>query len=340
MKNGNKTCRRFFGGMLGAQERWLNRMAAGGWRLVRCGQASYEFEPAEPGAVQYAVEYVAHKSPQGVQDYKAFLEEMGCCVFYKNINWHYSVGKVKLRPWAEKGGRVAARRTTLDKELLIVEKRNDGKPFVLHTTLEDRADLYREIAKPWLFFFGIFAGVGLLARMPLLAAVGLLALAPALFYGLEAARLGRAAKTCEESWEALREQEAKGRWLRAAVCAALCLALAVGAVLLLPGSGARSFSGSRLGWAEQTARDSWSARYRYFNGRCARKLAVGPEAGLLHVEVTTEAGALALTVEDAQGNVIWAEQALPTGSFDLVVAGPVTVRLQGEGHSGSFRLEW
>lgn len=58
------------------------------------------------------------------------------------------------------------------------------------------------------------------------------------------------------------------------------------------------------------------------------------------MEVTTEAGALALTVEDAQGNVIWAEQALPTGSFDLAVAGPVTVRLQGEGHSGSFRLEW
>lgn len=217
MKNGKRTCRRFFGGMLSAQERWLNRMAAEGWRLVRCGQASYEFEPSEPSAVQYAVEYVAHKSPQGVQDYKAFLEEMGCRVFYKNINWHYSVGKVKLRPWAEKGGRIAARRTTLDKELLIVEKRSNGKPFALHTTLEDRADLYREIAKPWLFFFGIFAGVGLLERMPALAVIGLLALAPALFYGLEAARLSWAAKTCEESWEALREQEAKGRWLRAAV---------------------------------------------------------------------------------------------------------------------------
>lgn len=338
MKNGKRTCRRFFGGMLSAQERWLNRMAAEGWRLVRCGQASYEFEPSEPGAVQYAVEYVAHKSPQGVQDYKAFLEEMGCRVFYKNINWHYSVGKVKLRPWAEKGGRIAARRTTLDKELLIVEKRSNGKPFALHTTLEDRADLYREIVKPWLFFFGIFAGVGLLERMPALAAIGLLALAPALFYGLEAARLSWAAKTCEESWEALREQEAKGRWLRATACATLCLALAAGAVCLLP-SGTRSFLGSRTGWAEQAGRTSWEARYAYFDGRCAKKLPLGSDA-LLHVEIVTEAGTLDLALEDAQGNTLWQGQALPTGSFDVAVNGPVTARLQADGHTGSFRLEW
>lgn len=340
MKNGKKTCRRFFGGMLGAQERWLNRMAAEGWRLSGCGVASYTFEPAEPGAVQYAVEYVAHKSPQDVQDYKAFLEEMGCRVFYKNLNWHYSVGKAELRPWAERGGRVATRRTTLDKELLIVEKPNDGRPFALHTTLEDVSGLYAVLARPWLFMALVFIGAGLMAGLPALAAIGLLVLAPGLFCSLEAARLARQAQTCEASPAELRGQSGWGRWARAAACGVLCLVLALGVVVLLPGSGMRSFSGSRLGWAEQTAGNSWSARYSYFNGRCARKLAAEPEAGLLHVEVATEAGALALTVEDAQGEVIWAGQDLPTGSFDLAVAGPVTVRLRGEGHRGGFRLEW
>lgn len=35
---------RFYGGLMGFQERWLNRMAAKGWRLIRTGKMSYEFE--------------------------------------------------------------------------------------------------------------------------------------------------------------------------------------------------------------------------------------------------------------------------------------------------------
>ena len=47
----------------------------------------------------------------------------------KNINLNYSVGKVRWRPWAEIGGRIATNTTTFNRELLIVEKENDGKPF-------------------------------------------------------------------------------------------------------------------------------------------------------------------------------------------------------------------
>ena len=54
---------------------------------------------------------------------------MGYSVFYKNINLNYSVGKVRWRPWAEIGGRIATNTTTFNRELLIVEKENDGKPL-------------------------------------------------------------------------------------------------------------------------------------------------------------------------------------------------------------------
>ena len=36
---------------------------------------------------------------------------------------------LRLRPWAEMGGCIATNATTFNRELLIVEKSNDGKPF-------------------------------------------------------------------------------------------------------------------------------------------------------------------------------------------------------------------
>ena len=82
----------------------------------------------------YAVDFVADKSKKDSQGYKEFLEGCGYKVFYKNINVSYSIGKVRFRPWAEGSGKMATNATTFNKELLIVEKENDGKPFELHTT--------------------------------------------------------------------------------------------------------------------------------------------------------------------------------------------------------------
>lgn len=333
-----KTCYRFFGGRIAAQERWLNEMAAAGWRLVRCGKLAYEFEAAAPGQVQYAVEYIGHRSRESAQDYRAFLEELGCRVWYKNINLRWSVGKVEARPWAERGGRLASHATTLDRELIIVEKENDGKPFALHTTYEDRMELCRVGARSWLWPALLFGGLGLLSRMGALVAVGLLALAPALLYGLELRQLKRESRVRE--WDAAspaRRTQGKGA---AVLCVALCAALALGAVVLLPGQGSlRSISGSRIGWSEQTAGNSWAAHYAYFNGRCAKKLPTGGGAAVLRIESTTEKGTLTLTVENAQGDELL-RQVLSTGVLEVAVDGPVTVRLEAAGHTGEFRLEW
>ena len=51
------------------------------------------------------------------KDYFKFLEDMGYKVFFKNINLNYSVGKVRYRPWAEKGARIATNGTTFNREL-------------------------------------------------------------------------------------------------------------------------------------------------------------------------------------------------------------------------------
>ena len=132
-----KKCYRFFGGLLIAQANWLNKMSEKGYRLVQTGKMLYEFEECKPNQVKYYVEFIGHKTKDDAKDYYDFLEGMDYKVFYKNINLNYSIGKIRWRPWAEKGGRIATNNSTFNRELLIVEKKNDGKPLELHNSYED-----------------------------------------------------------------------------------------------------------------------------------------------------------------------------------------------------------
>lgn len=150
---------RFFGGLMGFQERWLNQKAMEGWRLERTGRLSYDFVACQPGKFQYCVEYVGNLSEEHALDYRKFLEGCGYRVLEKSINANWSAGKVVWRTWAEKGGTIARSETTLNRELLIVEKEADGKPFALHTTCEDRQRYYKELQKPCLA--GLLLGLAL-----------------------------------------------------------------------------------------------------------------------------------------------------------------------------------
>lgn len=93
---------RFFGGLLCAQEKWLNKMSEKGFRLIKTGKMLYEFEECKPEQVKYRVEFIGQKSRDNAEDYRKFLEDMGYMVFYKNINLNFSLLKLRLRPWAEK----------------------------------------------------------------------------------------------------------------------------------------------------------------------------------------------------------------------------------------------
>ena len=147
---------RFFGGLLTAQENWLNKMSKKGYRLIRTKKMLYEFEACKSNQVKYCIEFIGQKSKENAQDYYNFFEDLGYKVFYKNLNLNYSIGKIRWRPWAEKGGQIATNATTFNRELLIVEKDNDGKPFELHTSYEDKANYYSNLRNPWLLIFIMF----------------------------------------------------------------------------------------------------------------------------------------------------------------------------------------
>ena len=157
----SRKCYRFYGGLVASQERWLNKMAENGYRLTRIGKLLYEFEECKPEQYQYCVEFIGQKSMESADDYVRFLEDWGYRVLYKNINLNGNVGKVVARPWAERGARIASNRSTLNRELLIVEKENDGKPFELHTTYEDKLIYYKNMRRPWIFLFIVSVVLGI-----------------------------------------------------------------------------------------------------------------------------------------------------------------------------------
>ena len=187
----------FFGGLLTAQENWLNKMSEKGYRLIRTGKLLYEFEECKPGQFQYCVEFIGQKSKENAQNYHDFLEEMGYSVFYKNINLNYSVGKVRWRPWAEKGGRIATNVTTFNRELLIVEKENDGKPFELHTSFEDKENYYSNLRNPWLLLLFMFAVFAVVNQSVVLGVLALISLIPVIVYQSQIMKNRREAKTKE-----------------------------------------------------------------------------------------------------------------------------------------------
>ena len=189
---------RFFGSFLEAQEKWLNQMASQGYRLIRTGKMTYEFERCSPGQVQYRVEFIGEKSRGNAEDYRQFLEDIGYKVFYKNINLNYSIGKVRIRPWAEKGGRIATNGTTHNRELFIVEKENDGKPFELHTSPEDLVWYYGQLRNPWLSFLIIFGVLGILLKSIIFGAIGAFSLFPVIFYQLKITKIKKQMRIKEE----------------------------------------------------------------------------------------------------------------------------------------------
>lgn len=193
----SKKCYRFFGGLLVAQENWLNKMSERGCRLVRTGKMLYEFEECKPNQVKYCVEFVGQKSKDNAQDYYNFMEDMGYKVFYKNINLNYSVGKVRWRPWAEKGGRIATNSTTFNRELLIVEKENDGKPFELYTSYEDKEKYYSNLRNPWLLILLMFTVFAVVNRSIIMGTLALISLFPVITYQTQVIRSKHEAKTKE-----------------------------------------------------------------------------------------------------------------------------------------------
>lgn len=208
----SKTVFRHFFDFFDGQEKWLNSMAERGYRLIKCGKMTYTFDECKPGEYEYAVEFVGDRSYSKAKDYRKYLEEMGFRTLTKNINLNFSYGKVKWRPYAKGMGQIATSPGGFNKELLIVEKKRDGKPLKLHTDVQDRLEAYKTVQRVYLWAVFILVTLFTITFIPgvsslsealtwilrgVIAIFGVLFFIPAVKYSLLVGRLRDASKTFE-----------------------------------------------------------------------------------------------------------------------------------------------
>ena len=326
-------------------------MAAKGWRLVKCGQLTYVFERCEPGEYEYAVEFVADKSYTKAREYKAFLESMGYKTFYKNIIVGIYFGSIKWRPWGEGAGQIATAPGSLQKELIIVEKKKDGKPFVLHTDLTDLLTVYRKIRTAYFWYAGgLFAFALIFLIDAVLMKSGYWALGALLFGALGFLRLIPGLKTSQKvrrlKEEAVtNEYEApsmKNRGLKIIGAVAIPVMLAT---LVIGASHISDVQYSTvIGKIETSWGKHWNVSYHKLSGHKQRRVSLKEGTHTFTIEITTKSGDLDLSITGQDGTEYYRGSKLPTSTFevpvDLAAKDKLTLRVDANGHSGGFKIKW
>lgn len=137
---------RYFATSIQLQKMWLNKMSKNGYKLNKVNKLSYEFVKCKPNEYVYDVNFVAQKSLAELEDYESFLSSMGYTSFFKNANLNWSFLKMRLRPYKDNPISTIG---NYNKELLIVEKTNNGKPFDIYTLPSDILAHYSYQMKPW-----------------------------------------------------------------------------------------------------------------------------------------------------------------------------------------------
>lgn len=133
-----------------SEEKWLNKMAKAGFRLVSLNNLNYVFEKCEPSEYEYKIDFVGHKTLRDFNEYVAFMEEMDMKTFSRSSAVRFTTGKVRFRPWAGKGAKITTSSGNFNKEWLIVERKCDGTKFELHTDYKDLIEYYRYQRKAYL----------------------------------------------------------------------------------------------------------------------------------------------------------------------------------------------
>nr|WP_324293115.1 DUF2812 domain-containing protein [Lacrimispora defluvii] len=141
-------------------------MAKDGYRLKKCGKLTYVFDECSPNEYEYAIEFVGNQSYSKAKDYRRYLESMGFHTFTKNIYLNISYGKVLWRPYAKGMGQIATSPGGLNKELLILEKKQDGKPFELHTDIHDKLSIYKTVRRAYTWAVFMITLLGVMTFLP------------------------------------------------------------------------------------------------------------------------------------------------------------------------------
>lgn len=165
---------KYFFNFLGPQKKWLNEMAGKGWRLVEVSTFGYRFERCLKSEYIYEVVYSGYRRKEISIPYLNRLLDSGYNVFIKGLNRTMSSEKLKLKHSLGKVYNPKFSPRDGYKDVLIIEKKNDGKSFeVISVRDNNLRDLkfMRAIALGLTILVIVLFFSGLYSEKPALAAI-------------------------------------------------------------------------------------------------------------------------------------------------------------------------
>lgn len=128
----------------------------------------------------------------------------------------------------------------------------------------------------------------------------------------------------------------KEKWTKNLLTVVAVLALLFG-ILVINGKVSTSLA-TRVGSIEHATRTEWTIEYMFCDGFMQRTMKTAEGETSIDVVVESEEGTIAITIKDADGNVIFDEKNIQTGNYKVEVTGKYTVRVELEDHKGGFHI--
>lgn len=97
-------------------------------------------------------------------------------------------------------------------------------------------------------------------------------------------------------------------------------------------------SGVRMGYSESATRSRWTAEYTFMDGYMQRTMRTAEDAECIRIVVETEEGRIDVDITDEEKNVIFSQENIETGTYEVEAAGKYVVRITAEDHKGGFYI--
>ena len=97
-------------------------------------------------------------------------------------------------------------------------------------------------------------------------------------------------------------------------------------------------SGVRMGFWESASRTGWTAEYSYMDGYMQRNLRTADNADGITIVIDTEEGSIVVEIKDEAKNVIFSQENMESGTYEVEASGKYIVRVTAEEHKGGFYI--
>ena len=113
-------------------------------------------------------------------------------------------------------------------------------------------------------------------------------------------------------------------------------------LIVLKACGLMTFrSGMRIGFAGNDGIHKFNGSYTKITGMMTHTLRPSKDSTSIHCEITTKSGNLHVTItQKSDDKVLLDKEFTGDETFDVSADGKVTIKLNTEGHSGSYRFEY